>query len=86
MKTAKLLWNVKEVGAALGLSPWTIRRFITHRKLATVRLGRRVLIEPSECRRLIEEGRVAPVAEDPAGAKPSPPAGPQTTVPIPVEA
>jgi excisionase family DNA binding protein len=57
METARLLWNVKEVGAALGLSPWTIRRYITDGKLRTVRLGRRVLVEPSECRRLVEEGR-----------------------------
>jgi len=57
MEGAKLLWSVKEAGMALGLSPWTIRRYITDRKLATVRLGRRVLVEPTECRRLVEEGR-----------------------------
>jgi len=57
MEAAKLLWNVKEAGAALGLSPWTIRRYITDGKLQTVRLGRRVLVEPSECRRLLEECR-----------------------------
>jgi excisionase family DNA binding protein len=57
METERLLWNVKEAGNALGLSPWTIRRYITIGKLRTVRLGRRVLIEPAECHRLIEEGR-----------------------------
>jgi excisionase family DNA binding protein len=57
METARLLWNVKEAGIALGLSPWTIRRYITDGKLNIVRLGRRVLVEPSECRRLVEEGR-----------------------------
>ena len=57
MQESKLLWNVKEAGVALGLSPWTIRRYITDGKLQTVRLGRRVLVEPSECRRLVEEGR-----------------------------
>jgi excisionase family DNA binding protein len=57
METAKLLWNVKEAGAALGLSPWTIRRYISEGKLGTVRLGRWVLVEPSECIRLVEEGR-----------------------------
>jgi excisionase family DNA binding protein len=41
----------------LSLSPWTIRRYITDGKLKTVRLGRRVLIEPSELQRLVEEGR-----------------------------
>lgn len=57
MQEARLLWNVKEAGTALGLSPWTIRRYIVDGKIRTVRLGRRVLIEPSECRRLVEEGR-----------------------------
>lgn len=57
MEATKLLWNVKEAGMALGLSPWTIRRYITDGKLRTVRLGRRVLVEPSECLRLVEEGR-----------------------------
>ena len=57
MESLKLLWNVKEAGNALGLSPWTIRRYITDGKLRTVRLGRRVLVEPSECRRLVEAGK-----------------------------
>jgi excisionase family DNA binding protein len=57
MESQKLLWSVKEAGAALGLSPWTIRRYISDGKLQTVRLGRRVLVEPSECLRLVEEGR-----------------------------
>jgi excisionase family DNA binding protein len=57
MESVKLLWNVKEAGSALGLSPWTIRRYIADGRLGTVRLGRRVLIEPSECRRLVAEGR-----------------------------
>jgi excisionase family DNA binding protein len=60
MDDSKLLWNVKEAGNALGLSPWTIRRYIADGKIQTVRLGRRVLIEPGECRRLIEEGKAKP--------------------------
>jgi len=52
-----MLWNVKEAGAALGLSPWTIRRYISDGKLRTVRMGRRVLVEPDECRRLVEKNR-----------------------------
>jgi excisionase family DNA binding protein len=57
MEMTKLLLNVKEAGAALGISPWTIRRYINEGKLGAVRLGRRVLVEPSECHRLIDEGR-----------------------------
>ena len=59
METAKLLWNVKEQGLALGISPWTIRRYIADGKLATVRLGRRVLIEPAECHRMVDQCRKA---------------------------
>jgi len=63
METAKLLWNVKEAGNALGLSPWTVRRYITEGKIQSVRLGRRVLVEPEECLRLIEEGKRTPSAK-----------------------
>lgn len=57
MEAEKMLWNVKEAGSALGLSPWTIRRYISDGRLRQVRLGRRVLVEPAECRRLVEESR-----------------------------
>lgn len=72
MEAEKMLWNVKEAGSALSLSPWTIRRYISDGKLRTVRMGRRVLVEPAECRRFVEECRKAlrPRAsrEVPAGA------------------
>jgi excisionase family DNA binding protein len=86
MDSNRLLLNVKEVGRALGISVWTIRRYVREGKLATVRLGRRVLIEPSECHRLIEEGRVAPLAGDSAATKPSKPARLQTAEPASIEA
>lgn len=57
MDTAKLLLDVKEAAHLLSISPWTIRRYMYLGKLRTVRLGRRVLIEPSECLRLLEAGR-----------------------------
>jgi len=60
MEAARMLWNVKEAGTALGLSPWTVRRWIVEGKIIAVRLGRRVLVEPSECRRLVDEGRKTP--------------------------
>ena len=57
MENAKLVLDIREAASVLSLSPWTIRRYITDGKLKTVRLGRRVLIEPSELQRLVEEGR-----------------------------
>jgi excisionase family DNA binding protein len=57
METTKLLLDVREAAHLLSISPWTIRRYIYSGRLRSVRLGRRVLIEPSECLRLLEEGR-----------------------------
>ena len=57
MENHKLLWNVKTVGNALDLSPWTVRRYITDGKIKCVRIGRRVLVEPAECQRVVEQGR-----------------------------
>lgn len=53
----KKLFNVVESAEVLRLSPWTIRKYINQRKINTVRIGRRVLIEPAELQRLIEQGR-----------------------------
>jgi excisionase family DNA binding protein len=50
----KLLWNVREAGVALGISPWTIRSYVRQGRLRPVRVGRRVLLEPEECRRFLE--------------------------------
>lgn len=57
MQVKKLLLDVKDAAQAVSISPWTIRRYITLGKLKAVRIGRRVLIEPSELERLIETGR-----------------------------
>jgi excisionase family DNA binding protein len=53
----KLLLSVNQTARALSMSPWTIRAYITAGKLKAVRIGRRVLIEPSELERLIAAGR-----------------------------
>jgi excisionase family DNA binding protein len=55
--TTHLCIGVKEAAAALGLSHWTLRQYIRDGKLKAVRIGRRVLIEPGELQRLIEQGR-----------------------------
>ena len=67
----KLLWNVGEAGAALSISPWTVRLYIRQRKLRPVRVGRRVLLEPDECRRFLDTCKrirlqKGEVAKDPA--------------------
>ncbi len=53
----EFLKSVEEAAESLGLSPWTIRLYVRQRRINVVRIGRRVLIEPCEIQRLIEEGR-----------------------------
>jgi excisionase family DNA binding protein len=53
----QLLVSVPDAAEAVGLSPWTIRQYVRLGKIHVVRIGRRVLIEPSELQRLIDEGR-----------------------------
>jgi excisionase family DNA binding protein len=58
----RLTLGLKEAAAAVGLSPWTLRGWIRQGKLRSVRLGRRVMVEPAELKRLVEQGRCG--AED----------------------
>jgi|GEM_PF-1613765 len=51
------LLDVEKAGEALGVSPWTVRAYIRDQKLIPVRLGRRVLLEPSELRRFVNEAK-----------------------------
>jgi len=48
------LVSIPEAAARLGLKPVTIRQWASARKLARVKLGRRVLIPEAEIERLIE--------------------------------
>jgi len=56
----QLLIGVRDAAAALGLSHWTVRKHIRHGKIGTVRIGRRVLVQPRELKRVIESGQVKP--------------------------
>lgn len=51
------LKSVEEAAETLALSPWTVRAYIRQGKITPVRIGRRVLIEPREIQRVIEQGR-----------------------------
>jgi excisionase family DNA binding protein len=51
------LLTIEGAAEVLGISPWTVRKFITTKKLRPVRIGRRVLLEECELQRLIEQGR-----------------------------
>ena len=49
--------DIREAARLVSLSPYTIRAYVKSGRLASVRVGRRVLIEPREITRLIEKGR-----------------------------
>jgi excisionase family DNA binding protein len=49
--------DIREAARLTSLSPYTIRAYIKNGRLASVRVGRRVLIEPREIVLLIEKGR-----------------------------
>jgi len=51
------LENIESAAKTLSLSPWTVRAYIRQGKIRPVRIGRRVLIEPAEIRRIIDLGR-----------------------------
>ncbi len=51
------LQSVEAAAISLSISPWTVRAFIRQGKIRPVRIGRRVLIEPAEIARIVEEGR-----------------------------
>lgn len=62
MERSTMLLDINEAANELRLSPWTIRLYIRLGKLRPIRIGRRVLLEPSELRRLVDGGRKS---EDP---------------------
>jgi len=51
------LLNIDQVATIIGRAHWTLRRDIKFGKLRCVRIGRRIMFELSEIRRVIEEGR-----------------------------
>ena len=57
MDDIKLALDVTEAARAVSLSPWTIRKWISTGKIKAIHLGRRVMVEPSELKRLVELGR-----------------------------
>lgn len=57
----KQLHDLKSAAAVLGISPWTVRSFISKGQLTPVRIGRRVLLEEVELERFISAGRATRV-------------------------
>jgi len=60
----RLTIGLREAAESVGLSVWTLRSWIRCGKLRSVRLGRRVMVEPGELERLVSEGRETEVANE----------------------
>ena len=54
----KTLLNVAQAADRLGLSVHTIRKYIELRRLPFVKIGARVLFDPEELERFIDDRRV----------------------------
>jgi excisionase family DNA binding protein len=52
------LHGIEESAEILGISPWTVRKYIREFKLQPVRIGRRVLLEETELQRFVSQSRV----------------------------
>ena len=50
------LIGIEAAAARMSLSPWTLRRWISDRRITSVRIGTRRLIPDSEIARLINAG------------------------------
>jgi excisionase family DNA binding protein len=53
----QLAISIRDAAARLGLSHWTLRKFIRSGALPAVRIGRRLLVEPSALERFVAQGR-----------------------------
>jgi excisionase family DNA binding protein len=61
MQTERLL-SVDEAAARLGVSKYTLRGWLFQRRLPFAKLGRRVLLDPADVQRFLEENRVEAVS------------------------
>lgn len=57
------LLSVEAASERMGLKPVTLRLWLSQRKLARVKLGRRVFIPESEVQRLIERNTIPALPE-----------------------
>jgi excisionase family DNA binding protein len=62
MKNSELV-SIEEAARLLGIRPITVRTWAAARKIARVKLGRRVLIPCTEITRLIEQSTIPALPE-----------------------
>jgi excisionase family DNA binding protein len=52
--TLELLLNVPEAAKVLGVSPWTLRQWLSQRQLPFIKIGRLTKLRPSDLQSFIE--------------------------------
>ena len=57
------LISIEKTADVLGISPWTVRAWITQGKLGSAKLGSRRLVPESEIQNIITDAIVPPLAE-----------------------
>ena len=55
--TLEPLLKIEDAARLIGRTHWTLRQDVKAGRMRCVRIGRRIMFEPSEIRRLIEESR-----------------------------
>ena len=63
------LLSIERAAEVLGVSTWTLRRYVSQKKIRPVRIGRRVLLEQQELQRIIDAGRDGADREATNGAR-----------------
>ncbi|MBZ5500533.1 MAG: helix-turn-helix domain-containing protein [Acidobacteriia bacterium] len=48
--------GIQDAAKALGISPWTVRKYVWDGRIRATRIGRRVTISVKELQRIAEEG------------------------------
>jgi excisionase family DNA binding protein len=51
------LLGIDEAAELMGLSSWTLRHLVRMKRLSSVKIGRRILIEREELARFVEQNR-----------------------------
>ena len=69
MTDQTVLMNVADVAAALRVSPHTVRRWASQRKLQKLKLGSRTVFDAADVYRFVEEARAAAKAGIASGAE-----------------
>ena len=55
--TFEPLMSVEQVSTVLGISPWTLRKYLREGRLPSIHVGSRVLLEPAAVQNFIDRNR-----------------------------